>query len=170
MDILAKRFLQVMESEAAGQNPAEVLNRDGQRSFAKLQKLVDKFNALRQDAIELTGSEDDIYYDNSSTFDSGPEYIGAVSVAIRDGAVVMSYETEEVHGWSMRRERKTWDSRAPINEGEFDPDILKDELKYMSRCVKRAMTYFRKVNPDMTDDDIEKMFNNDSAIDVVDAD
>lgn len=147
---------------------SNTLDKTGLRLFIKLQKLVDKFNALRREAIDLTGSDDDIYYDTSSTFDSGPEYIGEVSLAVREGFIVMSYEVEETHGWSMRRERHLNETRYPIEEGWFDIDIFKDDLSYMTKCVKRAMKYFREVNPDMTDDEIDGVFDGDSAIEVTD--
>ena len=144
------------------------LDKAGTRSFNRLRKLVDNFNALRNEAIQLTGSDDDIYYDNSSTFDSGPEYIGKVNLEVRDGFVVMSYETESRIGWSSRREKHLSETRYPINEGWFDIDIFKDDLSYMTKCVKRAMKYFREVNPDMTDDEINRVFDGDSAIEVTD--
>lgn len=153
MDRLAAELLRVAD-EISG----SVLNKAGQKRFARLQKLVDKFNALREEAIELTGGDDDIYYDTSSTIDSGPSYIGEASLFVRGDRVVLSYETEDVVGWSLKKKRSMMETMEPIDaSGYFNDYTIKDELKYMIRCVNKAITWFRKYNPDMTDEQAEKL-------------
>ena len=132
-------------------NDMNVLGAVGNKKLLGLKKEADKFNALRQDAISITGDDSEIYYDNSSTWDMGPSFIGPVSISVDRDSVVMTYEYESYSGWEKRR--TTYRSFAKIEEGDFDDYDFKDELRYMSRCVKRAIRYFNKHKNDSIDDE-----------------
>ena len=153
MDRIAAELFRIAD-ELSG----SVLNKEGQKRFERLQKLVAKFNDLRQEAIALTGGDDDIYYDNSSTIDSGPSYVGKATLFKRGDRIVLAYETEDVVGWSLKKKRSMMETMEPIEaDGYFNDYVLKDELKYMIRCVNRAITWFKKYNPDMTEEQAEKL-------------
>lgn len=137
----------------------EVLSKAGEKDFAKGQKLVDKFNALRRDAVSITGGDSDIYYDNSSTFDYGPQYIGEAVLTVDDGFVVLRHEIENIRGW-REDNRMTDDAlRIKIEDGKFNFEILRDHLSWMCACVRRAMRWFKKYNLDMSEEEAKAILD-----------
>lgn len=159
MDRLAAELLRIADKLSGS-----VLNKTGQKRLARLQKLVDKFNALREEAIGITGGDDSIYYDTSSTIDFGPSYIGAASLRVEsspdasgdvDGKVVLSYEYDDSVGW--RSQRRMSENLEFVHGGDFMDDLLKDELRDMIRYVNKAIKWFREYNPDMTEEQSDKL-------------
>ncbi len=159
MDRLAAELLRIAD-ELSG----SVLNKTGQKRFARLQKLVDKFNALREEAIGITGGDDSIFYDTSSTIDLGPSYIGEATLKVEsaqdssdgvDGKVVLSYEYDDSIGW--RKKRTMSENFEFVRGGDFMDELLKDELRDMIRYVNKAIKWFREYNPDMTEEKSDKL-------------
>jgi hypothetical protein len=70
--------------------------------------------------------------------------------------VTLTWEEDEMLGWKTRRVSQENHANA---SDEFEVDNLLDSIKYMSGCVKKALKYYEKLNPDNEEEvlaDLEK--------------
>lgn len=126
------------------------------RNIMKIRNAVVKFNALRQQALDKIGDEDSLYYETGSTLQSGPQYISKMYMDLDVDQVTLTWEEDEMLGWKTRRVSQENHANA---SDEFEVDNLLDSIKYMSGCVKKAIKYYEKLNPDNEEEvlaDLEK--------------
>ena len=126
------------------------------RNIMKIKNAVEKFNALRQQALDKIGDEDSLYYETGSTLQSGPHYISKMYMDLDVDQVTLTWEEDEMLGWKTRRVSQENHANA---SDEFEVENLLDSIKYMSGCVKKALKYYEKLNPDNEEEvlaDLEK--------------
>lgn len=120
---------------------------DFERDIAKVKRAVEKFNAIRRQAVERMGTEDSLYLETGSTYERPPSYISEMEVEVTPYQVRVSWEAQEEVGWKLvttADSEFTWRDK----NGTFDPDVLLDTVNFKIRGVKKAIRYWEKVNPD----------------------
>lgn len=139
--------------------------------FAKQFKLVDKVNEDIKNAISICG-EDSAYLDTSSTIVSIPRAVTPITVTIENDSTgkpifVATWEEQDpslvLHGnKKMDTNRVTARLYNDLDTKQWyiNDDTLKDQLKYLQKCVKKAVKYFKEVTPD-TDEEKWQDENND---------
>lgn len=130
------------------------------RNITKIRNAVEKFNALRQQALDKIGDEDSLYYETGSTLQSGPHYISKMYMDLDVDQVTLTWEEDEMLGWKTRRVSQENHANA---SDEFEVDNLLDSIKYMSGCVKKALKYYEKLNPDNEEEVLADLEDDDSV-------
>ena len=114
---------------------------------------VQKFNRKLNDFRQYTGNDNEEILDTSS----GTEWFFWISeLEIKNGALI--YDTKD--SFSKKVERESWNFvREDEDEGYwFDMYDFAEHMKYLNKCLNKAIKYFKEYNPDF--DDNEKARNN----------
>ena len=128
---------------------------------AMVETAVKKFNALRKQALDKIGDEDSLYYETGSTIQSAPGYVSEMTVDVKDGKVFVRWTEDERLGWKTRRVEQ--ENVASVGD-DFEIDNILDSIDYMMKCIKRAMKYYERVNPD-NEEKVVKQLEQDDEFD-----
>ena len=128
---------------------------------AMVETAVKKFNALRKQALDKIGDEDSLYYETGSTIQSAPGYVSEMTMDIKDGKVFVRWTEDERLGWKTRRVEQ--ENVASVGD-DFEIDNILDSIDYMMKCIKRAMKYYERVNPD-NEEEVVKQLEQDDEFD-----
>ena len=121
----------------------EGISSDAKKDFER----VEKFNVIRRQAVERMGTEDSLYLETGSTFESPPSYISEMEVEVTPYQVRVNWAEQEHIGWKTIT---TADSEFDWRDknGGFDPDVIIDTVNFKIRGVKKALAYWKRANPD----------------------